>query len=53
MDRDYQELLEETIIAHGVGYEELYNSVSNWFSADDMCKFLEDFMDNRDIDHQD
>lgn len=50
MDRDYQELLEETIIGHGVSYEQLYNSVSNWFSADDMCKFLKDYMDWHDID---
>lgn len=53
MDRDYQELLEEAIIEHGVSYEELYYSVSEWFSPDDMCEFLEDFMDKCDIDFQD
>ena len=39
-NRTYQDELEEAVI-NGIGYEELYASLSMFFSADQMCEALE------------
>jgi hypothetical protein len=41
--------MEEELLEHGYTYRELWDSVSIWFSEDEMIEFLEEFADNRDV----
>lgn len=48
-DREYQYNLEDKILEL-CDYRELWDNISQYFSADTMINFLEDFADVRDID---
>lgn len=50
--RNYQIELEE-LIADEIGYEELYNAISEYFSSDDMCKALESIATDYEIEYED
>lgn len=48
-DREYQWKIEDKVLEL-CSYRELWDAVSQWFSADDMIDFLENFASDRDID---
>lgn len=50
--RNYQAELEE-LIADEIGYEELYNAVSEYFNADNMCAALESIATDYEIEYED
>lgn len=47
--REEQSCMEEELFDNGYTPRELWDSVSTWFSEDEIIEFLEDFADNRDF----